>query len=164
MNRSNVNIYLVQHSNYEGLIERQYCQYPLYSYPDLSVETLIWTVATWPSLQYKILFPWALFIVNIVNIHCICRHFRWNSNMNRSKVAISSVQHSNSEGLIERQYCQHPLYLHPDISAESPIWTVVTWLSLQYSIRFQRALLYVNIVNIHCVWTLTFPLKFQYEP
>jgi hypothetical protein len=84
--------------------------------------------------------------------------------MNRSNVAIYSVQHSNSEGLIERQYCQYPLYLYPEISVETPIWTVAMWPSIQYSILIQMALLNVNIVNILCFCTLTFPLKFEYEP
>jgi hypothetical protein len=41
--------------------------------------------------------------------------------MNRSNVAISSVQHSKYEGLIERQYCQYPLYLNTNISVETPM-------------------------------------------
>jgi hypothetical protein len=97
--------------------------------------------------------------------------------MNRSNVAIYSAQHSNSEGLIERQYplyltfklverqyCQHPLYLYPGISVETPKWTDVTLPSIHYSIRIQRAVLKVNIFNTHSSCTLTFTLKLQYEP
>jgi hypothetical protein len=36
--------------------------------------------------------------------------------------------------------------------------------SKQYSILIQRALLKVNIVKIHCICTLTFPMKLQYDP
>jgi hypothetical protein len=39
MNRSNVAICSARHSNSEVLIERQYSQYPLYLYADISVET-----------------------------------------------------------------------------------------------------------------------------
>jgi hypothetical protein len=90
-------------------------------------------------------------------------HFRWNFDMNRSNVAISSVQHYISVGLIDRQYWQYPLYLKPSISFENPIWTLATWAYIEYSILITRALLKVNIVNIHCIGTLTFPLKLRYE-
>jgi hypothetical protein len=84
--------------------------------------------------------------------------------MNRSNVAIYLIQYSNYEVLIERQYCQYTLYLHPDISVESLIWTVQTWAYIQYNILITRGLLIVNIGNIHYIWPLTFPLKLQYEP
>jgi hypothetical protein len=84
--------------------------------------------------------------------------------MKRSNVAIFSVQHSNSEGLIDRQYCEYPLYMYPDIPVETPIWTVVALPSKQYSILIQRALLSVNLVNILCICTLISPLKLEYEP
>jgi hypothetical protein len=84
--------------------------------------------------------------------------------MNRSNVAIYSVWHSNSEGLIKHQFCQYPLYLYPDISVETRIRTAVAWPSKQYTILIQWAFLNVNIVNIHCICTLTFPLKLQFEP
>jgi hypothetical protein len=74
--------------------------------------------------------------------------------MNRSNVALYSVQQSNSVGLIERQYCQYPLYKYTDISDETPIWTVVALPSLKYSILIQMALLNVNIVNILCQYPL----------
>jgi hypothetical protein len=163
MNRSGFAISSVQHSNSEGLIERQYCQYPLYLYPDISVQTPIWTEVALPSLKYNILNQRALFTFNIVNILVsVPLNFRWNSNMNSSIFYIYSVLHSNSVGLIER--CQYPLYLYPDISVGTPIWTVVSLPSLKYSILIQRALLNVNMVSILGFCTLTFPLKLQYEP
>jgi hypothetical protein len=62
------------------------------------------------------------------------------------------------------QNCQYPLYLNPDISVETPIRTVATWPSIQYINLIQRALLNVNIVNIHCICSLTLLLKLEYEP
>jgi hypothetical protein len=107
----------------------------------------------------------ALLKLNIVNIHSICsRNFRSNANMNRSKVAIYLLQHSNLEGLIKPHYCQYPLYLYPLIFVETSIWSVVALPSKQYSILIQRALLNVNIVNIHSICTLKFSVKLQYEP
>jgi hypothetical protein len=84
--------------------------------------------------------------------------------MNCSNVAIYSVQHSYSEGLIERQFCQYPLSLYTEISVETLIWTVVALASIQYSILIQSDLLDVNIVNIHYICTLTFSLKLHYQP
>jgi hypothetical protein len=90
-------------------------------------------------------------------------NFRWISNINRIDLAIYSVQPSNSEGLSERQYCQYPQYLYPDISVETPIWTVVAFPSKQYSIIIQKALLNLIIVNIHFICTLKFRVKLQYD-
>jgi hypothetical protein len=84
--------------------------------------------------------------------------------MNSSVFAIYSVLHSNLEGLIELQYCQYTLYQYPEISDETPIGTIVMLPSIQYSILIQRALLNVNIVNIHLISTLEYLLKLQYEP
>jgi hypothetical protein len=84
--------------------------------------------------------------------------------MNCSNVAIYSVHHSNSEGLIARQYCKYRQYLYTEISVQPPIWTIVTWPSIQYSILIQRAFMNVNIVNIHGGCTLKFLLNLQYEP
>jgi hypothetical protein len=53
-------------------MERQYCQYPLYLNYDISVETLISSVVTWPRIQYSILIQRVFLNVNIVNIHYIC--------------------------------------------------------------------------------------------
>jgi hypothetical protein len=44
--------------------------------------------------------------------------------MMRSGFAIYSIQHSNFEALIERQYCQNRLYLIPETSVEIPISNV----------------------------------------
>jgi hypothetical protein len=164
MNRSNVAISSVQHFISVGLIERQCCQYPLYLYTDISVETRLWTVVTWQSLQYSILFQRALLYVIIVNIHCICTlTFPLNTNMNRNDVANSSIQHANSEGLIERQYCQYPLYLNTDISVETPIWIVVTWAYIQYSIVIKRAswtsIMLISTVSEH--WHLSLLWHFR---
>jgi hypothetical protein len=82
--------------------------------------------------------------------------------MHRSCFTIYSVEISNSEAFIGRQYCQYQLYLYPDISVETQIWTVVALHSIQRSIPIQRSLLNVNIVNIHCICTLIFPLEIQY--
>jgi hypothetical protein len=73
--------------------------------------------------------------------------------MNRLGYAFYSVQYSTSEGLIECQYYQYPLYLYPDVSVETPMWTLVTWRPIMESILNQRALLNMNIVNIHYVCT-----------
>jgi hypothetical protein len=56
------------------------------------------------------------------------------------------------------------MYLYPEISDETPICTVATWPSIEYSIQIQSVLLNVNIVNIHFISTLTFPLKLQSAP
>jgi hypothetical protein len=150
MNSSNVAISSVQHSISVGLIERQYYQYPLYLKTDITVQTAIWTVVTRPSLKYSILFQWVVLIVNIVNIHCICTVISVESPI---WTVVTSV------GLTDRQYCQYPLYLNPDISVETPVWTEATWTYIQYTILINRALLNDNIVNICCISTLTFPLK-----
>jgi hypothetical protein len=152
MIRTNVAIYSVPYSNSEGLIARQYCPYRQYLYPEISGETPVWNLVTWPSIQYSLLIQRALLNVNIFNFH------------NRSNVAIYSVRYPNSEGLIERQHCQYPQYLYPELSVQPPIWTVVTWASIQYSILIQRVFVHGNIVNIHSICTLKFPVKLQYEP
>jgi hypothetical protein len=52
--------------------------------------------------------------------------------MNRSVVVIDSLEHSNSEGLIERQNCQYPLYLYADIPDETLLFLFHFILSLQF--------------------------------
>jgi hypothetical protein len=84
--------------------------------------------------------------------------------MNRSNEANYLVLYSISEGLIARQYSQKPRYYYPKISGETPIWTVVTWPSIQYNPLIQMAVLKVNIVKTHSRCTLKFSEKLQYEP
>jgi hypothetical protein len=83
--------------------------------------------------------------------------------MNQSNLAVKTIQYSNFEGLIERQYLQYLLDMYPQISVETQIWTGATRPYMQNSFLIMRALLKVNIVNIHSICTLKFPLKLQYE-
>jgi hypothetical protein len=83
--------------------------------------------------------------------------------MNCINVDIYTKQYSNFEGLIECKYSQYPLDLYPPITVETPRWTELTWPYIKKGILIVRALLNVNILNIHWICILNFPLNLEYE-
>jgi hypothetical protein len=83
--------------------------------------------------------------------------------MNCNGIAVYSVLQSILECVIDPQYFQYPLYLYPQVSVETPLRTLVDVPYIQYSILISRALLNLNIVNMHNFCALKFLVMLQYE-